>query len=64
MACETLNKGLRTAQTLATLFDGMTRHSPEGIWFKRRTEEAGFHQAVRERDSGELIPGSKPPRNN
>jgi enoyl-CoA hydratase len=58
------NMGLRTTQTLATLFDGMTRHSPEGVWFKQRAEEAGFHQAVRERDSGEPIPGSKPPRNN
>ncbi len=58
------NMGIRTTQTLATLFDGMTRHSPEGIWFKQRAEEAGFHQAVRERDSGEPIPGSKPPRNN
>ena len=25
------NMGMRTTQTLATLFDGMTRHSPEGI---------------------------------
>jgi enoyl-CoA hydratase len=58
------NMGIRTTQTLATLFDGMTRHSPEGIWFKQRAEEAGFHQAVQERDSGAPIPGSKPPRNN
>ena len=58
------NMGIRTTQMLATLFDGMTRHSPEGIWFKARAEEAGFHQAVSERDSGAPIPGSKPPRNN
>jgi enoyl-CoA hydratase len=58
------NMGLRTVQTLATVFDGMTRHSPEGMWFKARAEETGFHQAVRERDSGDPIPGSKPPRNN
>ena len=58
------NMGMRTTQTLATLFDGMTRHSPEGIWFKQRAEEKGFHQAVQERDSGDPIPGSKPPRNN
>jgi enoyl-CoA hydratase len=58
------NMGIRTTQTLATLFDGMTRHSPEGMWFKQRAEEAGFHQAVQERDSGAPIPGSKPPRNN
>jgi len=58
------NMGMRTTQILATLFDGMTRHSPEGIWFKQRAEEKGFHQAVQERDSGDPIPGSKPPRNN
>jgi enoyl-CoA hydratase len=58
------NMGMCITQTLATIFDGMTRHSPEGIWFKQRAEEAGFHQAVQERDSGEPIPGSKPPRNN
>ena len=40
-------------------FDGMARHSPEGIWFKQRAEEVGFKQAVAERDSGDPIPGSK-----
>ncbi len=37
------------------LIDGITRHSPEGVWFKRRAEEVGFQQAVRERDSGDPI---------
>jgi enoyl-CoA hydratase len=58
------NMGMRTVQTLATVFDGLTRHSPEGLWFKARAEEVGFHQAVKERDSGAPIQGSKPPRNN
>jgi len=58
------NMGMRTTQTLATVFDGITRHSPEGVWFKQRAQEVGFHQAVKERDSGEPIPGSKAPRNN
>jgi len=58
------NMGLRTTQTLATVFDGLTRHSPEGLWFKGRAEAVGFQQAVRERDSGDPIPGSKPARNN
>ncbi|REK09554.1 MAG: enoyl-CoA hydratase [Actinobacteria bacterium] len=49
------NMGLQSTQMLATLFDGITRHSPEGIWFKERSEEVGFQQAVRERDSGEPI---------
>ena len=45
--------------TQATLFDGMARHSPEGVWFKQRAEKVGFKQAVSERDSGDFIPGSK-----
>jgi enoyl-CoA hydratase len=40
---------------MATLFDGITRHSPEGVAFEKRCEEAGFKQAVAERDSGEVI---------
>ncbi len=47
--------GLQQTQMFATLFDGITRHSPEGIWFKQRAEEVGFKQAVAERDSGEPI---------
>ena len=47
--------GLANTQRFATLFDGITRHSPEGLWFKRRAEEVGFKQAVRERDGGEDI---------
>jgi enoyl-CoA hydratase len=54
------NMGLATTQTLATLFDGITRHSPEGVAFREHAARAGFHEAVRLRDSGELIPGSKP----
>ncbi|MDP6081441.1 MAG: crotonase/enoyl-CoA hydratase family protein [Arenicellales bacterium] len=53
------NMGLTSTQTLATLFDGFARHSPEGVAFKARATEAGFKQAVAERDSGDPIPGSK-----
>ncbi len=49
------NMGLASTQMTATIFDGITRHSPEGIWFKERAEEAGFHQAVKERDSGQNL---------
>ena len=49
------NMGLANTQMVATLFDGITRHSPEGMWFKRRAEEVGFKQAVEERDSGAPI---------
>ncbi len=52
------NMGLATTQLIATLFDGITRHTPEGVAFKRRAEEAGWKRAVGERDSGEPIRGS------
>ncbi|MCE8544731.1 crotonase/enoyl-CoA hydratase family protein [Ruegeria pomeroyi] len=44
--------GLMQTQRLATIFDGITRHSPEGIHFKERAEAAGWKQAVDERDQG------------
>lgn len=44
--------GLHQTQMFATLFDGITRHSPEGLNFKARAEQAGWKQAVRERDLG------------
>lgn len=47
--------GLPQAQRLATLFDGMARHSPEGVAFKERAEEVGWRRAVRERDEGSLL---------
>lgn len=50
------NMGLATTQMLATLFDGITRHSPEGFAFKARCEQVGFKEAVKERDSGSPIP--------
>jgi enoyl-CoA hydratase len=50
------NMGLQGTQVLATLFDGITRHSPEGRWFQEFAETHGFHAAVRWRDSGRWIP--------
>ncbi|WP_169567373.1 crotonase/enoyl-CoA hydratase family protein [Sneathiella limimaris] len=47
------NMGLASTQMTATIFDGITRHSPEGMWFKERAENVGFQQAVKERDSGQ-----------
>lgn len=44
--------GLNETQRLATIFDGITRHSPEGMNFKARSEAMGWKQAVRERDEG------------
>ncbi len=53
------NMGLAGTQMIATLFDGITRHSPEGVWFKQYAEEHGFHAAVKWRDSGKAIPRGK-----
>jgi enoyl-CoA hydratase len=50
------NMGLQGTQLLATLFDGITRHSPEGRWFQQLAAEQGFHAAVEWRDSGRWIP--------
>ena len=47
---------LLSSQTLATMFDGITRHNPEGIWFRRHAKVHGFKAAVEWRDSGRPIP--------
>ncbi len=52
--------GLEHTQMLATVFDGMTRHTPEGLWFKRYAERYGFPAAVEWRDSGRPIPQPGP----
>jgi enoyl-CoA hydratase len=44
------NMGLATSRALGTLFDGIARHTQEGIDFIARAQQAGFRQAVRERD--------------
>ena len=41
---------------LATVFDGITRHNPEGLWFRRYAQAEGFKAAVQWRDSGRAIP--------
>ena len=51
-----LNMGLEQTQMLATLFDGITRHNPEGMWFRRYAQQEGFKAAVEWRDSGRPIP--------
>ena len=62
--------GMMNTQRLATLFDGITRHSPEGMNFKARSEAVGWKQAVSERDQGTydwrsdrpMDPDGSPPR--
>jgi enoyl-CoA hydratase len=44
------NMGFASTRTLGTLFDGVARHTQEGIDFVARAREVGFRQAVRERD--------------
>ena len=51
--------GLEQTQMFATVFDGITRHSPEGLWFKRYAETFGFQAAAEWRDSGRPIPSRK-----
>jgi enoyl-CoA hydratase len=51
-----LSMGLEQTQSLATLFDGITRHNPEGMWFRRLAQAEGFKSAVAWRDSGRQIP--------
>ena len=48
------NMGLQSTQMMATLFDGIARHTREGLNFKRRARaaEEGWKQAVEERDRG------------
>ena len=43
-------QGLHATQSLGTFFDGIARHTPEGYAFQQRAAEAGFKEAVRERD--------------
>jgi len=43
-------QGLHTTQALGTLLDGIARHTPEGYAFQQRAMQAGFREAVRERD--------------
>ncbi len=43
-------EGLHTTQLLGTLFDGIARHTAEGYAFQQRAAEAGFREAVRDRD--------------
>ena len=45
------NMGLRTTQILGTVFDGIARHTPEGIAWRDMAMDIGFREAVRRRDT-------------
>ena len=44
------NMGLGSSRLLGSLFDGIARHTKEGLDFVARAGAVGFRQAVRERD--------------
>jgi len=44
------NMGLGSSRLLGTLFDGVARHTQEGLDFVARAGNVGFREAVRERD--------------
>ena len=54
--------GLHQTQMIATVFDGITRHSPEGVWFREYAEEHGYPAAVEWRDSGRPLPDGEEAR--
>jgi enoyl-CoA hydratase len=49
-----------SSRLLGCLFDGVARHTQEGLDFVARAQEAGFRQAVRERDDPFGDYGSRP----
>jgi enoyl-CoA hydratase len=54
--------GMASTRLLGTLFDGVARHTQEGLDFVRRAEATGFRGAVRERDDPFGDYGSRPKR--
>ncbi len=54
------NMGLASSRQLGTLFDGIARHTQEGLDFVSRAQDAGFRQAVAERDDPFGDYGSRP----
>jgi enoyl-CoA hydratase len=44
------SQGLHATQLIGTVFDGITRHTPEGYAFQQLAAEQGFREAVRRRD--------------
>jgi enoyl-CoA hydratase len=45
------NMGLRTTQLIGTVFDGVARHTPEGVAWRDLAMKEGFREAVRWRDA-------------
>ncbi len=51
-----LTMGLEQTQMMATVFDGISRHTSKGLWFRRYAQTKGFQAAVQALDSGLPIP--------
>jgi len=45
------NMGLRSTQLIGTFFDGIARHTPEGVAWRDLAMKEGFREAVRRRDA-------------
>jgi len=54
--------GMASTRLLGTLFDGVARHTQEGLDFVSRAGKVGFREAVRERDDPFGDYGSGPKR--
>jgi enoyl-CoA hydratase len=55
------NMGLSSSRTLGSLFDGIARHTQEGLDFVAEAQEVGFREAVRRRDDPFGDYGSRKP---
>ena len=54
------NMGMASSRLAGTLFDGIARHTQEGLDFVGRAQDVGFREAVRERDDPFGDYGSRP----
>ena len=57
---QTMSQGLHATQILGTVFDGITRHTPEGYAFQQQAAAEGFKQAVHARDDPFGDAGGRP----
>ncbi|MBI4516814.1 MAG: crotonase/enoyl-CoA hydratase family protein [Deltaproteobacteria bacterium] len=58
------NMGLRTTQIIGTVFDGIARHTPEGVAWRELAITEGFKAAVAQRDDpfGDYASAKRKPR--
>ncbi|ETO19166.1 enoyl-CoA hydratase [Reticulomyxa filosa] len=51
--CNAMYGGIDNVQSLASILDGASRHTPEGIMFAKFAQQQGFKNAIKFRDSGQ-----------